>query len=257
MQHQVHQRAGFRLGAGAKELALGQGDFPALRTARLGLFVIQDANQQARLGVVHVLLDPRHAGACEGFLTGLAHLEPQAAQALGLLLSGRQAFGNPVPLAHLRGGAAFGHAVVLLGGDPSGQRVSPPQLGLVWAQTGDLEQLAQAGLHLLLALARVLAGRKGAAVEVLLIADPLTAQAAHALADVVEQAPAQLWGQAEQIQLFLDAQVAANVEFESATRHGWSPRPARPPTVRTAQMPRCGRRPRSRRRDPRSGTAAR
>lgn len=221
------------------------------------MFVVQDADQQTRLGVVHVLFDPRHGWACQGLLARLAGLESEAAQALGLLFSRGQAFGNLVPLAHLGRGASFGHAVVLLRSHPTGQRVTPAQFGFVGTDAGDLEQLAQAGFHLLFALARTLAGGKRRAVQVLLAADPLAAQAAHTLADVVQQTPAQLRRQIEQRKLFFRAQQATHVQVERATRHRRSPRPSRPPTARTARRPRSCRRSRSRRPDPRSGIAAR
>ncbi|MNP87234.1 hypothetical protein D3C76_1879900 [compost metagenome] len=60
LQHLVHQQTGIPFGANAEELAFWQGDVPALRTSGFGLFVVQDANQQTRLGVVHMLLNPGH-----------------------------------------------------------------------------------------------------------------------------------------------------------------------------------------------------
>ncbi|MNJ65825.1 hypothetical protein D3C77_618640 [compost metagenome] len=109
---------------------------------------------------------------------------------------------------------------MLLGRDPASQRVFPAQDGLVRREAGDLEQLAQAGLHLFLGLLGAFPGSKGRAVEVLLLADPLTADCPYTLAHVVQQAPALLGWQAKQCQLFLDAELALGGQAERITRHG-------------------------------------
>ena len=134
-----------------------------------------------------MLFNPRHGRACERLFASLTDLETETAQALGLLFGRGQAFRHLVPLAHLGSGAAFGYAVVLLRSHPPGQRVTPAQFGFVSVHAGDLEQLAQAGFHLLFALGRTFAGLERRTVQVLLVADPLATQAAHALADVVQQ----------------------------------------------------------------------
>ncbi|MNE68335.1 hypothetical protein D3C80_1639900 [compost metagenome] len=160
-KHLVDQPTGVGLGACAEELALGQGDFPALLAARLGLFALQNADQQARLLVLHVLLDPADRWPGQVLLAFLAHAKSQAAQAFGLLLGGALVRQHAVPAAHLRGGAPLALSFMLLRGNPAGQPVAPPQLGLVGVQAGDQQQLAESGLHLLLALLGVLAGREG------------------------------------------------------------------------------------------------
>ncbi|MNL87302.1 hypothetical protein D3C87_2163930 [compost metagenome] len=60
MQHLVNQQAGIAVGVDADELAFRERDFPALRASGFAALDVQDADQQPRLGVVHMLLNPRH-----------------------------------------------------------------------------------------------------------------------------------------------------------------------------------------------------
>ncbi|MNL32004.1 hypothetical protein D3C87_1538270 [compost metagenome] len=100
-----------------------------------------------------MLLNPGHGWPGQGFLAFLTNLEAQSAQALGLLFRGSQAGGNGIPAFHLGGGAALADAVVLLRRDPTGQGVTPAQLGFIGTHAGDQHQLGQPRFHLLFALA--------------------------------------------------------------------------------------------------------